>query len=170
MMIAILHDLGGRWCHRNVAAIILKHPISSQFPQSRLNRLRGNHRSATEGEFHQVGNAIAVRVCGGAVVHAEREVLCAVRGPGSVGSSFDYLAQRRGSAGGVVWISCVGGYDAVSPDGQAAGGDACLENPGVRGKAQVSAGHRPHQILWNNPANITTKAAPNYDESVEITP
>jgi hypothetical protein len=46
----------------------------------------------------------------------------------------------------------------------------CLENPGVRGKAPVSAGHQTPPFLWNNPADVTTKAAPNYDASVEKPP
>jgi hypothetical protein len=44
----------------------------------------------------------------------------------------------------------------------------CLENPGVWGKAPAAAHYQTRHILWNNPADITTKAAPNYDQSLEI--
>jgi hypothetical protein len=46
----------------------------------------------------------------------------------------------------------------------------CLENPGVWGKAPVSAGQQTPPFLWNNPADITTKTDSKYDESVENTP
>ena len=46
----------------------------------------------------------------------------------------------------------------------------CLENPGVWGNAPVSADHQTLPVLWNNPADITTKADSKYDESVETTP
>jgi len=44
----------------------------------------------------------------------------------------------------------------------------CPEDPGVWGKAPAAAGHQARHVQVNNSADFTTKAAPNYDERLEM--